>query len=68
MTYQDTEILYPIDLVLTVGQAHALERFLKRLGLSDFKAHAEDEGAAKEIQEAVDAVKRGLAEAGLGQR
>jgi hypothetical protein len=51
-----------------VGQAHALERFLKRLGASDFKAHAADEGDAKEIQEAVDAVKRALADAGLGQR
>jgi hypothetical protein len=68
MTYQDTQILYPIDLVLTVGQALALERFLRRLGASDFKAHAVDEGDAKEAQEAVDAVKRALAEAGLGQR
>lgn len=68
MTYQDTEILYPIDLVLTVAQAVALERFLKRLGASDFKAHAANDGDAKEIQEAVNAVKRGLAEAGLGQR
>lgn len=68
MTYQDTEILYPIELVLTVAQAQALDRLLKRLGASDFTAHAADKDDAKEAQEAVDAVKRALAEAGLGQR
>ena len=68
MMYVDTEILYPVDLLLTTGQAMALARFVKRFGWREFRANALDDDEAKEIQAAVDALGKALAEAGFSLR
>jgi hypothetical protein len=67
-TQQDTEILNPIDLMLTTAQAMALARFVKRFGWSEFRANALDDDEAKEIRAAVDALQKALAESGFALR
>jgi hypothetical protein len=67
-THQDTQILYPIDLLLTTAQAMALARFVKRLGWADFRANAVDDEEAEEIRAAVEALQKALAEAGFALR
>ena len=68
MTYEDTQILYPIDLLLTTAQAMALARFVKRLGRSEFRANAVDDDEAKDIQDGADALLKALTEAGFATR
>jgi hypothetical protein len=68
MTYENTQILYPIDLMLTTAQAMALARFVKRLGRSEFRANAVDDDEANDIQDGVDALQKALATAGFSLR
>jgi|APFre7841882630_1041343.scaffolds.fasta_scaffold726558_1 hypothetical protein len=64
-TQQDTQMLHPVNLMLTTDQGMALARFLKRFGPSEFRANAIDDNEATAIQFAVHAVHHALAEAGL---
>jgi hypothetical protein len=67
-THQDTEILYPIELMLTTAQALALARFVKRFGRAEVRANAVDDDEATDIQAALETVQRALAQSGFALR
>jgi hypothetical protein len=72
MMFHDTEpptdVLHPVDLLMTTAQAMALARFVKRIGWAEFRANAVDDDEARDVQAAVDAVQKALAEAGFAMR
>ena len=57
-----------IELELSEEQAEALAQFLKRVGFSDYRSLAQDEGEAYAMLYAGERVRAALAEAGYAPR
>ena len=57
-----------VALELPCHQAQVLAQFIKRVGWSEMRGCATDDVEASEIREAVEAVRRALAEAGFAPR
>lgn len=62
------EITLLIAVELSEIQAEALSQFVKRVGFSEFRQNAIDDAEAYTMRDAVDRVRKALAEAGYAPR
>ncbi len=57
-----------VTLELDSGNAWALAQFVKRVGWSEIRQNAVDDTEAYDIRDAIEALRRALAEAGISPR